>query len=34
MLPTLLRHRWMDEDIDAFREQARRFIRGRTLAAS
>jgi acyl-CoA dehydrogenase len=26
MLPTLLRHRWMDEDIDAFREQARRFI--------
>jgi acyl-CoA dehydrogenase len=26
MLPQLLRHRWMDEDIDAFREQARRYI--------
>jgi len=26
MLPQLLRHRWMDEDIDAFREQVRRYI--------
>ena len=26
MLPQLLRHRWMDEEIDAFREQARRYI--------
>ncbi|WP_447776231.1 acyl-CoA dehydrogenase family protein [Variovorax boronicumulans] len=26
MLPQLYRHRWMDEDIDAFREQARRYI--------
>ena len=28
MLPQLLRHRWMDEDIDAFREQVRRYIEG------
>ncbi|MGP1691218.1 MAG: acyl-CoA dehydrogenase family protein [Giesbergeria sp.] len=26
MLPQLHRHAWMDEDIEAFREQARRFI--------
>jgi acyl-CoA dehydrogenase len=26
MLPQLLRHRWMDEDTDAFREQVRRYI--------
>ncbi|RQO51336.1 acyl-CoA dehydrogenase [Variovorax sp. KBW07] len=26
MLPQLLRHRWMDEDIDAFREQVRRYV--------
>ncbi|PIF78090.1 acyl-CoA dehydrogenase [Variovorax sp. 54] len=26
MLPQLHRHRWMDEEIDAFREQARRYI--------
>lgn len=28
MLPKLYRHRWMDEDIDAFREQVRRYIAG------
>lgn len=28
MLPQLYRHRWMDEEIDAFREQARRYIAG------
>ena len=28
MLPQLFRHRWMDEDIEAFREQVRRFIVG------
>jgi acyl-CoA dehydrogenase len=28
MLPQLYRHRWMDEEIDAFREQARRYIEG------
>lgn len=28
MLPQLYRHRWMDEDIAAFREQARRYIAG------
>jgi acyl-CoA dehydrogenase len=26
MLPRLYRHRWMDEDIETFREQVRRFI--------
>ena len=26
LLPQLHRHAWMDEDIEAFREQARRFI--------
>ncbi|ATA53659.1 acyl-CoA dehydrogenase [Variovorax boronicumulans] len=26
MLPQLYRHRWMDEDTDAFREQVRRYI--------
>ncbi|MDM0109696.1 acyl-CoA dehydrogenase family protein [Variovorax sp. J22R24] len=26
MLPPLYRHRWMDEDIDAFREQVRRYV--------
>jgi acyl-CoA dehydrogenase len=26
MLPQLLRHRWMDEDIEAFRDQVRRYI--------
>ena len=26
MLPQLYRHRWMDEDIEAFREQVRRYI--------
>jgi acyl-CoA dehydrogenase len=26
VLPQLYRHRWMDEDIEAFREQARRYI--------
>jgi len=31
MLPQLYRHRWMDEEIEAFREQARRYI-GRELA--
>ncbi|MES2360305.1 MAG: acyl-CoA dehydrogenase family protein [Pseudomonadota bacterium] len=28
MLPQLLRHPWMDEEIDAFREQVRRYIAG------
>ncbi len=28
MLPQLYRHRWMDEDIEAFRDQARRYIAG------
>ncbi|MFG5779362.1 acyl-CoA dehydrogenase family protein [Comamonas sp. J-3] len=28
MLPNLLRHPWMDEDIEAFREQVRRYIEG------
>jgi acyl-CoA dehydrogenase len=28
MLPQLLRHRWMDEDIEAFRDQVRRYIAG------
>ncbi len=28
MLPQLYRHQWMDEDIEAFREQARRYIAG------
>jgi acyl-CoA dehydrogenase len=28
MLPKLHRHHWMDEDIDAFREQVRRYIAG------
>ncbi|SFQ32785.1 acyl-CoA dehydrogenase family protein [Variovorax sp. 770b2] len=28
MLPQLLRHRWMDEDIEAFRDQVRRYITG------
>ncbi|CAG9171128.1 (2S)-methylsuccinyl-CoA dehydrogenase [Cupriavidus laharis] len=28
MLPTLLRHPWMDDDIEAFREQVRRYIAG------
>ena len=28
MLPPLYRHRWMDEDIEAFREQVRRYIAG------
>jgi acyl-CoA dehydrogenase len=28
MLPQLYRHRWMDEEIEAFREQARRYIAG------
>lgn len=28
MLPQLYRHRWMDEDIEAFREQVRRYIAG------
>ena len=26
MLPQLYRHRWMDEDIEAFREQVRRYL--------
>ena len=26
MLPSLLRHRWMDDDIEAFRDQVRRYI--------
>lgn len=26
MLPQLYRHRWMDEEIDAFREQVRRYV--------
>jgi acyl-CoA dehydrogenase len=28
MLPQLQRHRWMDEEIEAFREQVRRYIAG------
>ena len=28
MLPQLHRHEWMSEEIDAFREQARRYIAG------
>ena len=28
MLPQLLRHRWTDEDIEAFRDQVRRYIAG------
>jgi len=28
MLPQLHRHPWMDEDIDAFREQVRRYVAG------
>ena len=28
MLPQLYRHRWMDEEIEAFREQVRRYIAG------
>jgi acyl-CoA dehydrogenase len=28
MLPRLYRHRWMDDDIEAFREQVRRYIAG------
>ncbi|CAG4896511.1 acyl-CoA dehydrogenase family protein [Paraburkholderia saeva] len=28
MLPQLYRHQWMDEDIEAFREQVRRYIAG------
>ncbi len=28
MLPQLFRHRWMDEDIEAFREQVRRYVAG------
>ena len=28
MLPQLLRHPWMDEDIEAFREQVRRYVAG------
>lgn len=28
MLPQLHRHRWMDEDIEAFRDQVRRYIAG------
>ena len=28
MLPQLHRHQWMDEDIEAFREQVRRYIAG------
>ncbi len=28
MLPQLYRHRWMDEEIEAFREQVRRYIVG------
>ena len=28
MLPQLLRHPWMDEDIDAFRDQVRRYVAG------
>ncbi|MBL0296601.1 MAG: acyl-CoA dehydrogenase family protein [Betaproteobacteria bacterium] len=28
MLPQPFRHRWMDDDIEAFREQVRRFIAG------
>ncbi|VTU24650.1 Acyl-CoA dehydrogenase [Variovorax sp. SRS16] len=28
MLPRLLRHPWMDDDIEAFREQVRRYVAG------
>lgn len=28
MLPQLYRHRWMDEDIEAFRDQVRRYVAG------
>ncbi|WP_439687520.1 Acryloyl-CoA reductase (NADH) [Cupriavidus oxalaticus] len=28
MLPKLLRHPWMDDDIEAFREQVRRYVAG------
>jgi alkylation response protein AidB-like acyl-CoA dehydrogenase len=28
MLPQVYRHRWMDEEIEAFREQVRRFVSG------
>lgn len=28
MLPQLYRHRWMDEDIEAFRDQVRRYVVG------
>ncbi|MEJ8812452.1 acyl-CoA dehydrogenase family protein [Variovorax ureilyticus] len=28
MLPPLYRHRWMDDDIEAFREQVRRYVAG------
>ena len=28
MLPRLLRHCWMDEDIEAFRAQVRRYVTG------
>ena len=28
MLPQLYRHKWMDEDIDAFRDQVRRYVAG------
>ncbi|SPA56827.1 acyl-CoA dehydrogenase family protein [Cupriavidus taiwanensis] len=28
MLPQLYRHRWMDEEIEAFREQVRRYVAG------
>ena len=28
MLPSLLRHRWMDDDIETFRDQLRRYVAG------
>jgi acyl-CoA dehydrogenase len=28
MLPQLYRHQWMDDDIEAFREQVRRYVQG------
>src|SRR5882757_5212345 len=28
MLPALYRHRWMDDDIEAFREQVSRYVAG------
>ena len=31
LLPQLYRHRWMDEEIEAFREQVRRYV-GREIA--